>query len=161
VQYDLAAYDRHGQLVLTVEVKAISGTDAEWASSFQEFLFDEAGYPRPPFFLLATPDRFYLWDCRPWPEQTPKTWEFDAGPLLAPYFQRTGLSPDRIHGEAFELMVGTWLADLMRHWQASSGNGEQSLRESGLIETLRGGTLAYESARCRRTSRGAGESIEI
>jgi len=146
VRYDLAAYDRLGQLVLAVEVKAVSSTDAEWASSFREFLFDEAGYPRPPFFLLATPDRFYLWDCRSGPEQTPKMWEFDAGPLLAPYFQGTGISADRIHGEAFELMVSTWLADLMRPWQASPGDGEQCLRESGLIETLRGGTLAYESA---------------
>jgi len=146
VRYDLAAYDRHGQLVLAVEVKAIPGTDADWASSFREFLFDEAGYPRPPFFLLATPDRFYLWDCRSDSEQPPRMWDIDAEPLLSPYFRKTGLSAGRVHGEAFELMVGTWLADLMRQRQASPGDGDQCLRESGLIETLRGGTLAYESA---------------
>ena len=141
---DLVLYDRTGRLVAVVEVKAKRGTSREWAARLRQTLLahDEA-FSRAPFFLLATPDRLYLWkagagDSSQEASLAMPQLELDAKPLFGPYLERSGLRLENVGGEAFELVVMSWLGDLTRR-EASEPS---RLDATGLPEAAREGRIA-------------------
>ena len=58
---DFAIYDRAGQLAAVAEVTSKTGTTHEWATQFRRNILAFDGIPGSDFFLLLTPDRYYLW----------------------------------------------------------------------------------------------------
>jgi hypothetical protein len=58
---DLSLYDRDGRLIAIAEVKNKRGTSPEWAAKFRRNLLVHSRYAQADFFLLATPDRLYVW----------------------------------------------------------------------------------------------------
>lgn len=145
---DLALYDRHGQLVAVVEVKNKLGTTGEWAAELRRNLISLGGFGRVAYFLVVTPERLYLWrdggdrSGGPLPDS-----EVDARSFLAPYVQRADIPPGGVGGAAFELAVGSWLADLMRaHDRGSEPSARDRLRESGLVDAVSNGRVEYDLA---------------
>lgn len=148
-QADLALYDRNGQLIAVVEIKNKQGTSREWAMKLRRNLHTHEGYPQAEFFLLATPDRLYLWrNVGTGPSLIPPTYEIDAQPIFAPYFERTGASPTDISGNAFELIVTSWLEELARSHEPTGTYAvkQPQLAESGFLTTVRDSRIAYEEA---------------
>jgi hypothetical protein len=65
--------------------------------------------------LLALPDRLYLWkDISNTPELIEPTYELDATPFFQPYYERANISPDHLSGQSFELIVTSWLNELIQ-----------------------------------------------
>ena len=142
---DLVAYSSDGQIALIVEVKSKTETSRSWATRMRRNMLAHGLVPTSRFLLLALPDRLYLWkDTSNTPELVEPTYEIDAMPLFQPYFQRANLSPDQLNGQSFELIVTAWLNESIQSGIPASvpQAQRQLLEDSGLLETLKGGSVA-------------------
>src|SRR4051812_39798338 len=141
-QADVVAYDPAGNLILVVEVKTKRGASGEWAAQMRRNLAAHGIIHSANFFLLALPDHFFLWKGRNAdPSQVSPDYEIDSQDLLLPYFQAAGIAPDKVSGQSFELIVGSWLRDLVQTSDLDPGLKERHpwLVESGLFQALQGG----------------------
>jgi hypothetical protein len=112
--WDIEVYSRDKRLVLVVEVKSKIGVAPQWAAQFRRNIFGHGVYPNAPFLLMAFPDRFYLWkNSDSNPGEMEPSHAIDARPILEPYFTRVGVSADRISGKSFELIITSWLSELI------------------------------------------------
>ena len=146
---DLTLYDRAGRLIAIAEVKNKQGTSPEWAAKFRRNMLVHGGYSQADFFLLVTPDRLYIWkNASTAPTLVQPTYELDAQPLFAPYFERAGISPSDISGQAFELVVAAWLGDLVRSEEQREAltEGQRVLADSGFLAAVRDGRIESEEA---------------
>jgi hypothetical protein len=67
------------------------------------------------FFLIATPERIYLWrQENSSPEEVPPEFTIDGAKEFQPYFRRLHQEPSDIGHEEFELLVLMWLTDIAR-----------------------------------------------
>jgi hypothetical protein len=149
-QADLTLYDRDGRQTAMVEIKNKLGTSGEWAAKLRQNLLAHGGFRGVDFFLLVTPDRLYLWkeDAGGKPVPVEPAYEIDVRPLLQPYFARAGLNPATVSGQAFELIVAAWLADLMR-WVGVTEKREIEQRwllDSGFLGAVSNGRVEYDLA---------------
>ncbi|MFZ0546950.1 MAG: hypothetical protein WAM60_15995, partial [Candidatus Promineifilaceae bacterium] len=60
-QWDFTGYDRHGKLVLAVEVKNLPDTSQEWVTFYRKNLLIHGNFPNPAYLLFVFPDKLYLW----------------------------------------------------------------------------------------------------
>jgi hypothetical protein len=147
MQADFAVYDRDGQLVLTVEVKNRLKTTRKWAAEMRYDLLASGEYPIAPYFLLAVPDRFYLW------RQTAHTvtarmpdFVADAEPLLRQYYEPSDYRIGQLSAGTFELIVGFWLGSLVYFGPRPDELPRHAewLTSSGLLKAVQGGRIAAE-----------------
>ena len=142
---DLVAYNPAGQIALLVEVKGRTDRSRSWAMQMRRNMLAHGGAPQTPFLLLALPDRLYLWkDVGNTPELIEPTYEIDPAPFFQPYYAKAHTSPDQLTAQSFELIVASWLNELT-HWGLPANVPEpqrQLLRESGLVDAIRGGSVA-------------------
>lgn len=114
--FDIAVIDNQATTVLAVEAKVKWGTDSQWAKQMRRNIAVNGVLPPARYYLLALPDRFYLWDNAG--EANRQIWldpmvEVDAALILTPYFERIGINTDMLIGETFEFVVSTWLNDMI------------------------------------------------
>jgi hypothetical protein len=146
---DIVVYDKNGQLALIAEVKNKQGTSKEWAAKMRRNMYAHGFMPNAPFFLLALPDHFYLWkNPTGTGEEIEPTQQIDPAPFLQPYFEKAGVSPGTVTGKSFELIVGSWLNQILRANRPEDiqNHGQDWLLHSGLFEALAGGYLKFETA---------------
>lgn len=145
--WDLAAYNREQRLLLLVEVKVKLGVSKDWAQQWWQTLFAEHDYPEAPYFLLAFPDRFFLWKKAVVVDSSEEKWSFyqiEALPILKPYFEAVALHPESLSASSFELLIGSWLNRLTQIEPQQEIFQEQCLLlESGLWPALLGGSVCY------------------
>ena len=146
---DFVLYDRHGRLAAIVEVKAKRGTSSRWAAEFRRNLLAHDAFQQAPFFLLITPDKVYLWKETSRPggagsSPIPPDYELDAKSLFRRYLERAGLNPEDVSGQAFELIVMSWLGDLIL--QLPDVTQQPELEDSGLPQAAKDGRVAYPAA---------------
>ena len=146
---DMAAVNVLGEPTLAIEVRSKQKTSAAWAGQMRRNLLAHGVVAGAKFFLLALPDRFYLWkgagnDL----SELPPTYVIDPTDLLAPYFARADVSPGAIGERGFELIVGAWLQDLLEKEQLPDDLKREHpwIVESGLYDALKGGRVLYEVA---------------
>ena len=147
-QPDFVLYDRYGRLAAVIEIKAKRGTSSRWAAEFRRNLLAYEAFRYAPLFLLVTPDRLYLWksgvpkdaDVAP----VSPDYAIDAKPLFERYLQGAGVRLEEISGPAFELIVMSWLEDLIHQWPEAPRNVQ--LAGSGLDEAAKNGRIAYPAA---------------
>jgi hypothetical protein len=144
---DLVTYDKDGQLALVVEVKNKTGTSSVWAANMRRNILAHGLLPNMKFFLLALPDRFYLWRS---PNNTPEIrqpdYEIDSTLFLEPYYKQLGLLPSGLGGASFELVIASWVSQLTQIDRTSIPQGLEWLEESGLFDVLVGGRVVSEAA---------------
>ena len=146
---DLALFDRSGQLTAVAQIKNKLGTSREWAAQTRRNILAHGQGHAAEFFLLVTPDRLYVWKgVGIEPVQAPPTYEVDTNPGLAHYFERAGVDPRHVSGDAFELLVGAWLSDVVRFGDASEefGDDRDWIAKSGFLSAVEGGRIEYEAA---------------
>jgi hypothetical protein len=144
---DLIAYNPDGKIALIVEVKSRTDTSRSWATRMRRNMLAHGVVPNSHFLLLALPDRLYLWkDSGNTPELVEPTYELDAMPFLQPYYERANISPDHLSSQSFELIVTSWLNELIQSGIPANvpEAQRQLLQESGLLEALKGASLAIE-----------------
>ncbi|MGB3238310.1 MAG: hypothetical protein WBB29_08440 [Geitlerinemataceae cyanobacterium] len=147
--WDLSIDDCNGQLALVVEVKSKLNTSPDWATRLRHNILAHGTFPKAPYFLMVFPDRFYLWtDTEVHLDGSEPTYTIDARPILQPYFEKAGVTDDRIRGESLELIVASWLGEIL-HSEKSPEELDESQRwlvDSGLYAALVGGKFEHEAA---------------
>jgi hypothetical protein len=143
-QNDIVAYDATGKPVLAVEVKNKRGTNSEWAAQIRRNLLVHGLVADARYFLLALPDRFYLWVDKQQPEIIAPDYNIDPIPFFELYFELVGVPPENLTGIGFEMLVQLWLNELMRTDELPENM--DWLIQSGLWEAIKQGHLASEIA---------------
>ncbi|RZM82550.1 hypothetical protein [Leptolyngbya iicbica] len=144
--WDLAVDNRSGQLALVVEIKRKTDVSPEWAAKLRRNIFAHGTFPKAPYFLMVFPDKFYLWsDAEAYQDQGEPTYTINASPILQPYFERAGVTADQISGASLELIVMSWLGEIIHSEQLPENldASQQWLIESGLYAALAGGKLEH------------------
>lgn len=139
---DLIIYDRAGRKVAVIEVKNRRGTSCTWAAELRKNMlsYDQDRFAR--YLLIATADRLYLWKDRHSTSLIPPDYEAQADSIFAPYIQRSRLDPSTISGHAFELIVASWLTELV----LGLSNQPLDWASSGFYEAIRNGRVDYQVA---------------
>jgi hypothetical protein len=146
--WDLAIYNRDGQLALVAEIKTKLNASPEWAVQFRYNILAHGTFPKAPYFLMAFPDRFYLWtDADIRLDQSEPTYVIDARPILQPYFERAGVTAEQISGQSLELIIAAWLGEVIHLDQPLTDidESQQWLIESGLSAAIFRGRFAHEA----------------
>jgi hypothetical protein len=134
---DFVAYDRDGRVLLLAEAKSRRGTSESWAAGLRKNLLAHGMLPWAKYFLIATPERMYLWKQEhDAPTETPPEFTIDAEKVFQPYFQKLHQEPLNIGPEAFELVVLTWLTDVSRSSERNLNQGPASAWLSELSGSL-------------------------
>jgi len=147
-QADVTAYGAAGGLLLAVEVKCRRGSNAAWAAEVRRNLLVHRFFPPTPYFLLALPDRFYLWTHEAGSDpDAPPSYEVDPTELLSPYFEAAGVKLEDISAPAFQFIVSSLLHELAEGRQPNGRPAPRDpwLTDSGLLDALRGGRVTYEA----------------
>lgn len=141
--FDFEVYDSRGQLALVVDVKARHHTSTDWAQLTRDRLFADGGVSTTPMFMLVTLDGIYLWKGNA-PLRALATYELEAAPIFAPYFERARIDPTpTVDPVVFEMIVESWLSDRSR----GTGTSAPILDEAGLNDLLRGARIvAHDTA---------------
>jgi hypothetical protein len=143
---DLAIYDTNQQLVLTVETKRLSGMTDEWASQLRRNLVTH-GYPRARYFLLATPDRFFLWiGEKNGAEVTEPDYVADPTGVLEVIYPEFGASSGDASSFIFEQVVTRWLKSVMYPGFSKSLKLPKWVTSSGLDKAIHQGDFQFEIA---------------
>lgn len=143
---DVVIYDRNGQIVLIGEVKNKLNTTSTWAARMRRNIFAH-GYlpPTTPYFLIALPDRLYLWkDVLSTVGVVKPDLDLDASTAFQPYFDSLDLDPKNLSGQALELVVIAWLTNLIMSTVSDLPSQEHWIVQTGLLEAIRGGCLEHE-----------------
>ena len=146
---DFVGYDSRGQVVLLAEAKSRSGTSDKWASQLRRNILAHGALPQAPFFLIATPDRIYLWKEQGLSAaEAPPDLILNAGDALAPYLERLRPSVSQLSPEAFEFVVLSWLSDLARSpsTEAPQNSTLRWLSESGFLDSIRNAQIEHQAA---------------
>ncbi len=144
---DLIAYDQKGQITLIAEVKSKTETSRAWAARMRRNILAHGAVPNSRFLLIVLPDRLYLWkNAGTKPEVVEPTYEIDATPFFKPYYEKANINPDVLTGQTFELIVTSWLNELVQVGIPSNVPEAQRhlLEDSGLLEALKGGSIALQ-----------------
>ncbi len=142
--FDIAVYDKEGNVTLVVEVKNKTRASPDWAAQMRRNLAVHLGIPRSRFFLLALPDHFYLWQAitNPLDYVTPD-YDVDPVPLLAGYVEDAPHTLSGMSEYGLTLAVLSWLTRVVRGTQVAGGPAPEQewLFASGLYEAIRGGSI--------------------
>lgn len=145
--WDISIYNRDNQLVLVAEVKAILNASQDWGAKLRRNLLAHGILPNAPYFLLAFPDKLYLWtNSNTQMGEIEPTYAIDANPIFQPYFQKARVPAEKISGQSFELIVTSWLREIINSKKLLNELDESQhwLIESGLYTAISGGKLASE-----------------
>jgi hypothetical protein len=144
LRFDFSLYHRFRQLTALVDVRSVYGTSTEWAAKLRRNLLAHSEIPRGPFLLVATPERIFLWrDATGSDPLATPDYEVEAEPLFRSYLPKSGPAAELrvINAQTFELIVQSWLSDLMRGKPESVPT---AFADSGFADTVRRGRIWYE-----------------
>ncbi|MCP4106959.1 MAG: hypothetical protein GY749_15715 [Desulfobacteraceae bacterium] len=143
---DIAVYNAVGQLALLTEVRNKLMTSSEWAAKLRRNILEHGSFPETPFFLLALPDRFYLWkNAGIVPEIVNPNYEIDPSPFLNPYYERSGLSLSDLSGQNFMIIISFWLNEIIISdiRPITFPSNQKWLTESGFLKAVTDGRLTF------------------
>jgi len=136
---DLLVIGPDGTPKLVVEVKAKSGTSTRWAAQFRRNLVAHGLVPTASYFLLASPEQFYLWKPKHDGFDAPPDFVADSRQMLAPWLDRMHTQKGTIGESALELLIHAWLSEVMTN--PNLEDIPDWLQKSGLHSAIRGARL--------------------
>ncbi len=148
LKVDLAVYNQSQELVLTVEVKSIRNVSDIWAAELRRNILAHGNYPLAKYFLLATPDRFFLWieDDNGVSLRQPDH-SIDVRDTLKPFFKEYNVEPESVSGFIFEQIIGRWLKGIMYPvYRDSKEEIPAWVIRSGLDKAVFQGDFSFEKA---------------
>lgn len=141
---DLEIHDKDGRPLLLVEVKGKLGTTSDWAAAMRRNLAAHGILPPAKFFLLAMPDRFYVWiDKTQRVDALEPDLAFDPASVLQPYLIRAEVQREDIAESSLELLVASWLGEIARGHgvERLPADAAAWLTREGFFEAVRSGRL--------------------
>lgn len=129
--------------LLVVEAKNRANASLEWAAQMRRNLIAHGVLPDAPYFLLALPDKLFLWKRTSSPSTVPPDYVADTEQMLRPYLETLRSSLGDLSESSFETVVRLWLDDLVE------GRGREEapwLDASGLGDTVRNGIVTTRMA---------------
>ena len=145
--WDIVIYDRNDQPALAAETKTRLGVSPAWARQFRANLAEAQEFPVARYFMLAFPDKFYLWDDSDADRIVDRTpdYEIDARPLLRSYFENAGIEPAKIHGSTFVLIFSSWLSAFVHSYAEDEiADTPAWMVNSGFYDAVMGGHFKQE-----------------
>lgn len=143
---DLAVIDNFQRLILTVEAKKKFGATEKWAADLRQNFVVNGFYPISTYFLLATPEKFFLWTKENNTfEETMPDFVADATETLQPYLDELGFNIKKIEGRTFQNVVAQWLKygviysfdkENLPKWLIKSKLAEKIAKGRLLLETV-------------------------
>lgn len=148
LKVDLAVYNQRHELVMTVEVKNIRRVTDKWATEFRRNILAHGNYPLAKYFLLATPDEFFLWIGESHDVSISKPeYSIAIGETLKPLFKEYNVEPENVSGFIFEQIVGRWLKGIMYPaYREPDKDIPVWVTESGLDKAIYQGDFSIEKA---------------
>lgn len=146
---DFVGYNKRGEIVLLAEAKSRTGTTDEWASQLRKNILAHGELPQARFFLIATPDRIYIWKQEgPDDAEAPPSAVVDAHEAFASYFKTLDWPASQIGPEGFEFLVRSWLTDLAGSSSTASAGGPSLhwLVESRFLDAIQGARIEHNAA---------------
>ena len=145
---DLAVYNSRGELKAVIDIKGRYGKTGEWATHTRRNMAAHGNVTDVDYFIIATPDRLFMWkESGTEPDLIPPTYEADMRSELAPYYEDTHLDINKISGYALEMLIQTWLRDII--WPDLLTYKNQSapdwISESGLLNAVENGHIKFEA----------------
>lgn len=129
-----------------VEAKSKTPASTDWAIRMRRNLIAHGALPPVKFFLLALPERFYLWKDSP-PEQAAPTFEIDAKGLLQAQAEKLHIPLSDLRGQSFELLVQSWLEDVANSSEPAVVDSGNWMVKSGFLNVLHHGIVEAQSSR--------------
>jgi|1186.fasta_scaffold89360_2 hypothetical protein len=148
-QPDITLRNRKGEPLMIFEVRAKHHTTPQWAAEYRRNLLRREEFRPTQYFAIVTPDQLYLWrEPKPQTDVVLPDFVVDSRPLFLPYLQKTSVDLDRISPFVFELVVISWLSDLVYARREAEGlePGQAWLMDSGFLDATRDGRLFYDHA---------------
>lgn len=146
---DIVVYSPDNRLQLVAEVKGKTGATPEWAAQMRRNLVTHSAIPPARFFLLATPEQFYIWENgSDSTEMKAPDSIVDARPIIDPYIKDTQISREQISGSSLQLILASWLSSLVNSnlTPESAPPSEKWLFDSGLYEAIKHGSIETEAS---------------
>jgi len=129
------------EVKLVVEAKSRSGASSTWAAQFRRNLVAHGTLRSSAYFILALPDHFYVWKDARLAGTAPPDFEAESQGLLAPYLRSLSTSARDLSEESFEVVVRTWLEDLVRQSPSIDRATETPKWLVELSESVKNGTV--------------------
>jgi hypothetical protein len=126
---------------LIVETKAKASASRDWAAQLRRNIFAHVSLPNAPYFLLASPERFYLWKNASPSAVAQPDYEIDAEEALRNYVSRLETPLPRLSENGFKFLIHAWLDDVASVASEKLAAPDQWLLDSGLFEAIRHGTI--------------------
>ncbi|HEY3026817.1 MAG TPA: hypothetical protein VGJ55_11760 [Pyrinomonadaceae bacterium] len=146
---DIAVYSPDNRLQLVAEVKGKTGATPEWAAQMRRNLLMHSAIPPARFFLLATPEHFYLWtdETESLEAKAPDS-VVDARPIVDPYIKDTRISRNQISDSSLQLILTSWLSFIVNSKLTAENvaPSEKWLFDSGLYEAIKNGSIESEAS---------------
>ena len=144
---DLIVYSSDGVPLLAVEAKRKSHPSPDWAAKMRRNLLVHTSVPPTRYFLLAVPNRMYLWKDAPPEQEVAPDYEADTASVLRGYFDPGRVSPATISEPSLQVAVAAWLGDLTTGRTVVPTDTSQAwLKDSGLLDAIRSGFIDAEVA---------------
>jgi hypothetical protein len=141
---DLAVLDSFQRLILTIETKKKFGVSEKWAAETRRNLVINGFYPLVSYFLLVTPEKFFLWTQNSNTlEETLPDYVDDSTQVLKPVFEELGFEIEQIDGQTFEDVISYWLKYSVIY-SMNKKTLPEWLVKSELAEKIANGTLLLE-----------------
>ena len=142
---DIVVQGPDGTTQLIVEIKNKVPASADWAARMRRNLFAHLSLPQARFFLLALPERFYLWkDASPSALVLPD-YEADAQKILRPYLNKSQVPLSELTGYSLEILVCSWLEDIINPSSLQIKSRGDWLVESGLYDAIKQGSVRSQA----------------
>ena len=145
---DIAVFSPDNKLQLVVEVKNKKGATDEWAANMRRNLFAHSVVPSSPYFLLALPDHFYLWNSPGSAIDTkPPDYVASSRPILEPYINSSSHYWDTMSEYGLQLIINSWLNKLVNAnlSRETARPYETWLLDSGLYSAIKHGYVRTEA----------------
>lgn len=135
---DHIVYNKNHQLTLTVEIKKLAGMSEKWAAEYRHNIMSQGTYPIAPYFLLATSDKFFLWNAKDNNrlKLTKPTCVVNSTTYLKPYFKDFGTTYNKTSGYILEMVVARWLKTLIYKTYTNKLSLPKCIKELGLDEAI-------------------------
>jgi hypothetical protein len=133
--WDLVAYNRNKQMTLIAEFKSAQEIDAKWVTEYRDNLLTYADLPSVPFFLVAMPEKGYLWHNNNQENNIPPTHIINLIPILKSHSQQ------RLNKTNLEMFFTAWLFQRIHQPIEEIPTEERWIIDTGLYEAIKGGII--------------------
>jgi hypothetical protein len=141
---DFIVKSPENSIQLLVEAKTSSDSSSQWAAQLRRNVMQYATASTHPYFILALPDHLYLWKNAGAAGTAPPDFDIETTSTFKHYAERLGTPLNELGKNSFELVVRTWLEELIMSVTTATGPTESWVASTGLSDRIRDGSITTQ-----------------